>query len=320
VPIVPPVVQDPEKVIFVKPEEPKVIVLPELKEIPPQNIKVTEQPQYGTVTVNSDSTLTYVSNLTDPTSTAVDKFTITFTDLSGAVIVTGREIVLAQDGDVPSIIQTGFGLTNIPAPLNFLIGLIPLILIGNAMRGREKVTSVKALSGFIVAILALAFAIQPVSQPHAEAACKPVKPKGKTVGRVSVGDVDMSIKAFNYPAGGVMEPQATTVSAGLSKRHMPLSSQLGTSVITWHKDYNGCDNRLNTFFYKKVGDRFTITDENGDTQRFRVTKKLEVKKGDYKKSWFTLVGPRQLTLVTCTGRFKNGHYEDNLVVIATKIG
>jgi hypothetical protein len=72
-------------------------------------------------------------------------------------------------------------------------------------------------------------------------------------------------------------------------------------------------------FERKIGSRFEIIDENGEKQTYKVTKKLEVKKGDYKKSWFTLVGPRQLTLVTCTGKFVNGHYDKNLVVIATKV-
>jgi hypothetical protein len=184
---------------------------------------------------------------------------------------------------------------------------------------KRKISGLKIFSLLSVALLSLAFVVQPVSLPSAEAACKPVKPTGKTVGRIAVGNVDMPIKQFTYPAGGIMEPQATTLSAAVSLRHMPLSSQLGTSVITWHKDYNRCVNELNIFFDRKVGSRFDLTDENGDVQSYRVTKKLEVKKGDYKKSWFTLVGPRQLTLVTCTGKFRNGHYEDNLVVIATKI-
>jgi hypothetical protein len=32
------------------------------------------------------------------------------------------------------------------------------------------------------------------------AACKPVKPTGKTVGTISVGSLDMPIKSFIYPA------------------------------------------------------------------------------------------------------------------------
>ena len=293
--------------------------MPELKDVPAANIEVTEPPQYGTMTVNADSSLTYVSELEDPTSTLVDKFEITYTDLSGAVVVTGREVVIAQQGDVPSIIQTGMRVTDIPVQAIYSL-LIGVFAMGLVFIRRKKFSGTKTLSLVAVSVLALTLVVQPISQPAADAACKPVKPKGKTVGRIEVGNVDMPIKAFTYPAGGVMEPQPTTLSAGLSMRHMPLSSQLGTSVITWHKDYNGCENKLNTFFNRKVGDRFSITDENGETQNFKITRKLTVKKGDYRKSWFTLVGPRQLTLVTCTGKFRNGHYEDNLVLLATKIG
>jgi hypothetical protein len=151
------------------------------------------------------------------------------------------------------------------------------------------------------------------------ARCKNVKPTGTTVGRITVGAVSLPIKAFNYPAGGIMEPQKTVLSAGVSQRHMPLSSNIGTSVITWHKNYNGCWNFLNVLVAQKVGSTFDVTDENGDTKKYRIDKKLVVKNGDYKDSWFTLVGPRQLALFTCTGRFEKGHYSQNWVLIATPV-
>lgn len=292
-------------------------MLPELKDIPAENIKVTEEPKYGTVEVNPDSSLTYTSNLTDPTSTVVDKFEITYTDLSGAVVVANREVVLAQEGDVPSIIQTG--LAGNGSLNSLLIALLISTGLG-AVISRRRIKSGKARMATISTVLmGLALIVVPLAQPTADAACKPVKATGKTVGRIEVGNVDMPIKSFSYPLGGVMEPQKSTLAAGVSRRHMPLSSNLGTSVITWHKDYSGCVNELNIMFDRKVGSTFAITDENGDVQRYKVTKKLEVRKGDYRKSWFTLVGPRQLTLVTCTGKFSNGHYEKNLVIIATKI-
>ncbi len=149
--------------------------------------------------------------------------------------------------------------------------------------------------------------------------CKPEKPTGKTIGEIKVGSVEMPIKGFTYPAGGVMEPQGTTLAAGLSKRHMPLSSNLGTSVITWHINYQGCWNQLNVLMSQKVGFRFKVTDENGDTRTYKIDKKLIVKKGDYKDSWFTLISPRKLTLVTCTGSFKNGHYTENMIFLASPV-
>lgn len=198
----------------------------------------------------------------DLKSTVVDRVTISYKDVRGTTQLVTREFVLARQGDVPRLIQTG---------------------------------------------------------PNDQGKCKPRKPTGTTVGRISVGNVSLPIKAFNYPAGGVMEPQKTTLAAGVSQRHMPLSSNIGTSVITWHVNYSGCDNALNVFTKKKVGTTFTVKDETGVTTEYRIDKKVVVKKGSYEKSWFTLVGPRQLTLVTCTGQFKNGHYKDNYVLIATPV-
>ena len=168
------------------------------------------------------------------------------------------------------------------------------------------------------AALTASLIVVPISVSQA-IPCKPTKATGKTVGRIVAGGVNMPIKAFNYPAGGVMEPQPTTLAAGVSKRHMPLNSQLGTSVITWHVNYNGCWNKLNIFMSKKVGYKFKVTDEDGVTRTYRIEKKLKVKKGKYQESWFTLVSPRKLTLVTCTGSFIKGHYTHNMVFIASPV-
>jgi hypothetical protein len=94
---------------------------------------------------------------------------------------------------------------------------------------------------------------------------------------------------------------------------------MGTSVIVWHVDYAGCVNELNVLTKQVVGYKFKIKDENGDTKSYRISKKLTVKKGNYQQSWFNLIGPRQLLLVTCTGTFKNGHYQDNTVLIAVPV-
>lgn len=177
------------------------------------------------------------------------------------------------------------------------------------------------LEKFIRVILGLALAIgislSPTALTVSAAACKPEKPTGKTIGTISVGNLDMPIKAFNYPAGGIMEPQETTLAAGLSLRHMPLDSKLGTTVITWHVNYNGCWSPLNVLMGKEEGFVITLEDEDGVRTKYKIEKKLVVKKGDYKKSWFTLIGPRQIALFTCTGTFTKGHYEKNMVFIAT---
>lgn len=158
-----------------------------------------------------------------------------------------------------------------------------------------------------------------VATTSASAACVPVKATGKTVGSISIGSLTMPIKAFNYPAGGIMEPQKTTAVAGLSERHMPLSSTVGSSVIVWHRDFNGCVNALNIFMEKSAGTKFTITDELGAKKSYRLDKVGVITKGAYKQSWFNLIGPRQIVMFTCTGVFKSGHYEKNMVFVATPI-
>ncbi len=153
----------------------------------------------------------------------------------------------------------------------------------------------------------------------ASADCKPVKPRGQSVGMINYGNKKMPIIPFTYPAGGVMEPQKTTRAAAISLRHMPLDSKLGTSVIAWHVDFNGCLSELNALLDKSVGYRFSITDNNGVARKFEISQKFTVKKGKYRKSWFSLVGPRRLAMFTCSGPFVNGHYRDNEVLIAVPV-
>lgn len=171
----------------------------------------------------------------------------------------------------------------------------------------------------ISAVVALAGTISIVSLQPASAACSPIKSTGKSAGAISIGSLSMPIKSFNYQAGGIMEPEKNTTAAGLSARHMPLSSKVGTSVIVWHRDFKGCIHPLNTFMDKSAGTQFSITDEKGVTTKYRLNSVKVVTKGDYKASWFNLIGPRQIVMFTCTGVFKSGHYEKNVVFIATPI-
>ena len=143
----------------------------------------------------------------------------------------------------------------------------------------------------VFSILLLTGSLFAVTSSKAGAAtCKPVNPTGKTVGQIQSGSVVMPIKAFNYPAGGVMEPQKSTLMAAVSLRHMPLGSAMGTSVLVWHVNYNGCMNALNVVSYKGVGTTFKVTDEKGKTKTYVVTERYVVKKGDYQQSWFDLIG------------------------------
>ncbi len=177
----------------------------------------------------------------------------------------------------------------------------------------------KKLISVLSSVVLLTSLLVVSSGPANAASCKLVKPKGKTVGQIQVGSVKMPIKSFSYPAGGIMEPQKSTLMAAASARHMPLSSTMGTSVVVWHVDYAGCVNALNALTLKAVGYTFKVTDEKGSSTSYKIEKKMVVKKGNYKESWFNLIGPRKLLLATCTGSFKNGHYTDNSVIIASPI-
>jgi hypothetical protein len=169
-------------------------------------------------------------------------------------------------------------------------------------------------------VVALAASITVVAIDSAAAAdCTPIKSTGKAVGAITIGSLTMPIKSFNYPAGGIMEPEKNTTAAGLSARHMPLSSKVGSSVIVWHRDYKGCIHALNTFMSKSAGTKFSITDEKGVTTKYRLNLVKVISKGDYQESWFNLIGPRQIVMFTCTGVFKSGHYEKNMVFIATPL-
>lgn len=183
-------------------------------------------------------------------------------------------------------------------------------MLSNLRRTSFVLASLSALTASLIVIPNVAASAAP---------CKPVKPVGEKVGQIQVDSVKMPILEFMYPAGGIMEPQKSTLMAGLSQRHMPLSSTVGTSVVVWHRDYSKCVNALNILFKKSKGEQIALTDEKGKTRRYVIDYKEVIRKGDYQDSWFTLIGPRQIALFTCTGKFKKGHYEDNLVIIAKPI-
>lgn len=159
--------------------------------------------------------------------------------------------------------------------------------------------------------------ISPIA--HGVDACPPSKSDGKTVGIIQVEKVRVNIKNVDYPEGQELIPPKSPLNAGVSIRHQPLSAQSGSTIIVWHVNYNGCQGKLNVVNNKNVGFRFNVTDEQGETLTYEIAKRLKVKKGNYDPDWFMLSGPRQLVLVTCTGKVVNRSYTDNLVIIATPI-
>lgn len=173
----------------------------------------------------------------------------------------------------------------------------------------------KLKASSVVSAVTVALAIV-IPVQSAQAACVQTSAKGKTIGQIQVGSLKMPIKPFTYPAGGIMEPQKSVQMAALSKRHMPLNSTMGTSVLLWHVDYAGCVNPLNTLTTKNVGFKFQVRGEDGRVISYKIANMYKVKKGNYREAWFNLIGPRQLLLATCGGAFVNGHYQENVVIIA----
>ena len=123
----PPVIEEPKNLVFVEPKTPTVIPPQTLPEPPASPIVITKAPEYGEVKVTPAGEITYTSNLTNPKSTTVDIVEITYTSLSGAVVVVRKEFLLTQRGDVPAVIQTGYANTN---GNNVLIPLTFMVLVG----------------------------------------------------------------------------------------------------------------------------------------------------------------------------------------------
>lgn len=103
----PPKVEDPKTVIYVDPQTPRTIDPQKFPEPPSTPIEITKPPEYGTLVINPNGTITYTPDPITPTTPVVDVVELTYTNLSGATVVVRREFVLTQKGDVPRIIQTG---------------------------------------------------------------------------------------------------------------------------------------------------------------------------------------------------------------------
>lgn len=176
------------------------------------------------------------------------------------------------------------------------------------MRNVMRAIAILTSSIFFVATVPLVANSAPV--------CPPSKSDGKTIGKIQVDGTVVNIKELSYPKGGTLLPPRSPLNVGLSKRHMPLSADLGTSLLTWHVNYNKCQGKLNVINDEEVGFEFDVIDENGDSKSYKIIEKLTVKKGKYDSEWFDLAGPRRLLLVTCTGKVVNGSYLKNLVIIA----
>jgi hypothetical protein len=125
----PPPLEDPEKTIYVDPKEPEVIPPGSFPNTPPNTpITIVEPPKFGELKETPGGGYIYTSYITNPKSTVVDTVVFSYTDLSGKTVVLRKQFVIRQQGDIPSIIQTGYEPSNPWNPMKLVI--IIFVLLG----------------------------------------------------------------------------------------------------------------------------------------------------------------------------------------------
>lgn len=92
----------------------------------------------GDLVTNNDGTFTYTPPAQAPAAPAVDVVEFTYTNLSGEAVIVRKEFVMTVKGDVPSIIQTGFGGLSNP----FNAAIIVLLVLSLAVIVKFAKTSV----------------------------------------------------------------------------------------------------------------------------------------------------------------------------------
>lgn len=173
----------------------------------------------------------------------------------------------------------------------------------------------------LIAAVCAAVLLPLSAAPSVQAAsnCAPVDLGKKALGSVQVGSTVVDLMRVTYPAGGDLFPPDDARIAGVSALHQPLTAQLGSTLIVWHDFWNKCSGPLNVLTKQKPGFRFSVTDAKGKKRLYEVVEVTTIKMGDYRSTWFSLNGPRQLVMVTCAGKLVNGHKALNSVVRAVPV-
>ena len=153
----------------------------------------------------------------------------------------------------------------------------------------------------VAAVVALALAGSLLTVAPAEArTCPPASTGGPTVAEVKVGKRTVPVKRVTFRNGGVLNPPATNLAAGLSARNQKLSAKKGASVITWHVRYGpGCDGALNSLITLPMGSTFTVGAVGKTPRWYKIVKRETVPKGKLKRSWFSHGGRKRIVLITC---------------------
>lgn len=172
----------------------------------------------------------------------------------------------------------------------------------------------------IAAVVALALLGGLVTVTPAEArTCPPPSVGGPTVAEVKVGTRTVPVKRVTFRNGGVLNPPATNLAAGLSARNQPLHAKKGASVITWHVRYGqGCDGALNALITLPIGSTFTVNSVGKTPRWYKIEKRETVPKGKLKRSWFSHGGRKRLVLITCAD-YAGGVFRRTMGITAVPI-
>lgn len=130
----PPANLDPEEITYVDPENPPTVDPKTFPEPPASPVIITEQPKFGELKENPNGTFTYIPNEKTPDNPTVDVATFEYTALSGATVVVRKQFILVEQGDVPSVIQTGYG----PVSNNYFYLLLLLLPVALVVASRRK--------------------------------------------------------------------------------------------------------------------------------------------------------------------------------------
>lgn len=102
------------------------------------SIVIIQQPENGKLVDNKDGTFTYTPSSEKADEFVADSFVYVYKDVSGELIEGKREFVVTQEGDVPSLIQTGGSFPNNSKKGNLLYFFAFLVLAFTFTRAFQK--------------------------------------------------------------------------------------------------------------------------------------------------------------------------------------
>jgi hypothetical protein len=182
-------------------------------------------------------------------------------------------------------------------------------------RSRSKRSlTIGAFAFIIVVFLPMVFVA-----PASAANCPPATVGGPAIGSITAGGAKVPIKPVTYVPGGTLRPPDTAKAVGLSTLNAALDAEQGTAVLAWHVRYGkGCFGSLNTLLKMPIGSTFTVQVKESVAREYRITRRIEVPKGRYKKEWFSPDGPHRLALFTC-GDLRYEKFHSTIAVFAEPV-